>query len=74
MRFSVTAALAAAFFILAAIPSLATAGETATTHRAGDLVAYSSGCRDAESMIAIAEHGGVCRTRHGTAGGGQMLP
>ena len=52
------AALVAAFFMLVALPGPAAAGETATTHRAGDLVAYSSGCTDAEAMIAIAELGG----------------
>ena len=34
-------------------------GETATSHRAGDLIVYRFGCHDAESMTAIAERAGA---------------
>ncbi len=61
----IPAAKRAAFFVLAAALAAvsfwgpATAGEEATTHRAGDLVTYSGACHDAESMIAVAERGGL---------------
>jgi hypothetical protein len=53
------AALASWFF-----SAPASAGEEATTHRAGDLVIYRFACHDAESMTAIADraadvHGGA---------------
>ena len=35
------------------------AGETATTHRPGDLIVYRFACHDADSLIALAERGGA---------------
>ncbi len=35
------------------------AGETATTHRPGDLIVYRFACHDPEAMIALAERGGA---------------
>ncbi len=39
--------------------TLAKVGETATTHRPGDLIVYRFACHDAEAMIALAERGGA---------------
>jgi hypothetical protein len=57
---ALAAALGAVFFmsaLLAADPVRADAG--ATTHRPGDLIVYRFACHDADSMIALAERGGV---------------
>jgi hypothetical protein len=53
------ARLAAACLALALFSGLAAGGETATSHRAGDLIVYRFACHDAESMIALAERGGA---------------
>ena len=52
--FLITAALAAAFFMLAS-PAPAWGGEEATTWRAGDFIVYRGGCHDAASMTAVAK-------------------
>ncbi len=59
MRLTLTVAAAAFFMLSAVAASGAMAGETATTHRAGDLVVYRFACHDADDMIAIAERGGA---------------
>jgi hypothetical protein len=53
------ARLAAACLALALFSGLAAGGETATSHRVGDLIVYRFACHDAESMIALAERGGA---------------
>ena len=53
------ARLAAAGLAIALFSGLAAGGETATTHRAGDLIVYRFACHDADSMIALARSGGV---------------
>ena len=55
MRLLITAAFAAAVLFF----NVAIADETATTHRAGDLVIYRFACHDAKDIIAIAKHGGA---------------
>ncbi len=56
--------LAAVCMAMAMFSGLAAGGETragqmATTHRPGDLIVYRFACHDAESMIALAERGGL---------------
>lgn len=51
--------LAIAILVAVSFSGLAAGGETATTHRAGDLVVYRFACHGAEDMIAIAERGGA---------------
>jgi hypothetical protein len=53
------ARLAAACLAIALFSGLAAGGETATTHRPGDLIVYRFACHDADSMIALAERGGA---------------
>ncbi len=53
------ARLATAGLALALFSGLAAGGETATTHRPGDLIVYRFACHDAASMIALAERGGL---------------
>ncbi len=52
-------AASAAFFMLAFWPTSTLAGETATTHRPGDLIVYRFACHDADSILALAERGGA---------------
>ncbi len=52
-------AAAAAFFMAAFWPAVALGDETATSHRPGDLIVYRFACHDADSLIALAERGGV---------------
>jgi hypothetical protein len=54
----VLARLAAACLAVVLFSGLAAGGETATSHRAGDLIVYRFACHDADSMIALAERGG----------------
>lgn len=51
--------LAAACLAMVLFSGLAAGGEMATTHRPGDLIVYRFACHDAESMIALAERGGL---------------
>ncbi len=51
--------LAVACLVLVSFSGLAAGDETATTHRAGDLIVYRFACHDADSMIALAERGGA---------------
>ena len=53
------ARLAAVCLAIAWFSGLAAGGETATTHRPGDLIVYRFACHDADSMIALAERGGA---------------
>ncbi len=53
------ARLAAACLAIAWFSGLAAGGETATSHRPGDLIVYRFACHDADSMIALAERGGA---------------
>ncbi len=51
--------LAATCLAIAWFSGLAAGGETATSHRPGDLIVYRFACHDADSMIALAERGGA---------------
>ncbi len=53
------ARLAAACLTMAVFSGVAAGGESATTHRPGDLIVYRFACHDADSLIALAERGGV---------------
>lgn len=53
------ARLAAICLAMVLFSGLAAGGETATTHRPGDLIVYRFACHDADSMIALAERGGA---------------
>ncbi len=53
------ARLAATCLAIAWFSGLAAGGETATSHRPGDLIVYRFACHDADSMIALAERGGA---------------
>ncbi len=53
------ARLAAACLAMALFSGVAAGGETATSHRPGDLIVYRFACHDAESMIALAGSGGA---------------
>ncbi len=53
------ARLAATCLAIAWFSGLAAGGETATTHRPGDLIVYRFACRDPEAMLALAERGGA---------------
>jgi hypothetical protein len=53
------ARLAAACLAIALFSGLAAGGETATTHRPGDLIVYRFACHGADAIIALAERGGA---------------
>lgn len=56
---SVLTRLAAVCSALVLFSGLAAGGETATSHRPGDLIVYRFACHDRDSMIALAERGGT---------------